>query len=199
VIEVASGRPFDAFLRERFFEPLGMRSTFFRVPRSEQARLTSNYGVVEGLLLPIDPASYSVFFDTPAFPFGGSGLVSTPNDYDRFLRMLLGGGKFAGTRVMSEAAVRIGTSNLLPPGVGTVGTFANGGGFGAGGRVGLGRETGTFGWAGAAGTIAFADLKRGWRGGFYAQFMPADAWPIQRSFPEAAMQDALGQLGEMRS
>ena len=62
--------------------------------------------------------------------------------------------------------------------------------------VGLGVEAGTFGWAGAAGTIAFADLKRGWRGGFYAQYMPASAYPIQGEFPQVAMKDALAALGE---
>ncbi|OCC22836.1 serine hydrolase [Croceicoccus estronivorus] len=195
VIEVVSGQSFDAFLQQRLFDPLGMTSTFFRVPQTEVGRLTTNYGVLGGVLLPLDPAGASVFLNEPAFPFGGSGLVSSPRDYDRFLRMLLGFGKFEGRRVMAESAVRIGTSNLLPDGISTVGTFATGGGFGAGGRVGLGREAGTFGWAGAAGTIAFADLKRGWRGGYYTQYMPASAYPIQKEFPEVAMKDALAALG----
>lgn len=196
VIEVVSGRPFDVFLQERLFDPLGMASTWFRVPQGELRRMTTNYGVLQGVLLPLDPGGASVFALKPAFPFGGSGLVSSPRDYDRFLRMLVGHGKFEGKRVMAESAVRVGTSNLLPEGIGTVGTFATGGGFGAGGRVGLGVEAGTFGWAGAAGTIAFADLKRGWRGGFYAQYMPASAYPIQGEFPQVAMKDALAALGE---
>ena len=195
VIEVVSGKSFDGFLQERLFDPLGMASTWFRVPQAELRRMTTNYGIMQGVLLPLDPGGASVFALQPAFPFGGSGLVSSPRDYDRFLRMLLGFGKFEGKRVMGENAVRIGTSNLLPEGISTVGTFATGGGFGAGGRVGLGQEAGTFGWAGAAGTIAFADLKRGWRGGFYAQYMPASAYPIQGEFPEVAMKDALSALG----
>jgi CubicO group peptidase (beta-lactamase class C family) len=194
VIEVVSGQAFDAFLQERLFDPLGMASTFFRVPEREAARLTSNYGVKDGLLLPIDPAPQSVFLDPPPFSFGGSGLVSSPRDYDRFLRMLLGTGLFEGKRVMSERAVRLGTSNLLPGGISTAGTMANSGGFGAGGRVGVGAEEGTFGWGGAAGTIAFADLKRGWRGGFYAQYMPSSAWPVQKAFPEIAMKDAMQMM-----
>lgn len=194
VIEVVSGQSFDSFLQQRLFDPLGMTSTFFRVPQSEAGRLTTNYGVKDGLLLPIDPAAQSVFLAPPPFPMGGSGLVSTPRDYDRFLRMLLGLGQFEGKRVMSEAAVRLGTSNLLPEGISTAGTMANGGGFGAGGRVGIGREEGTFGWGGAAGTIAFADLKRGWRAGFYAQYMPSSAWPVQKAFPEIAMKDALQMM-----
>ena len=191
VIEVVSGQAFDTFLQERLFDPLGMASTFFRVPRSEMGRLTTNYGVLKGLLLPLDPAQASVFLQQPAFPFGGSGLVSSPRDYDRFLRMLVGGGVLDGKRIMNTAAVRLGTSNLLPDGVSTRGTLANGGGFGAGGRVGLGAEAGTFGWGGAAGTIAFADLDRGWRAGLYTQYMPSDAYPVHSEFPEVAMRDAL--------
>lgn len=194
VIEIASGQSFANFLKDRLFDPLGMSSTFFGVPPSQVPRLTTNYGVMEGILLPIDPAAESVFVGPPPFPMGGSGLVTSPRDYDRFLRMLLGLGQIAGSRVMSERAVRLGTSNLLPEGISTVGTLANGGGFGAGGRVGLGAEEGTFGWGGAAGTIAFADLKRGWRAGFYAQYMPSDAWSVQKSFPEIAMRDALEMM-----
>ena len=195
VIEVVSGQPFDAFLQQRLFDPLGMTSTFFRVPRSEAGRLTTNYGVLKGMLLPLDPAAASIFLQAPAFPFGGSGLISSPRDYDRFLRMLIGGGVFAGRRVMSKAAVALGTSNLLPEGVSTKGTLANGGGFGAGGRVGLGAEAGTFGWGGAAGTIAFADVARGWRAGLYTQYMPSDAYPVHSEFPEVAMSDALQLIG----
>lgn len=195
VIEIVSGQDFDVFLQEKLFDPLGMTSTFFRVPQQEAHRLTTNYGILQGMLLPLDPAGTSVFMDRPAFPFGGSGLVSSPRDYDRFLRMLLGSGKLEGKRVMSEAAVRLGTSDLLPQGVSTKGTLANGGGFGAGGRSGLGVEAGTFGWGGAAGTIAFVDLIRGWRGGLYTQYMPVEAYPLQSEFPKVAMNDAITMIG----
>ncbi|MGV2496898.1 serine hydrolase domain-containing protein [Pelagerythrobacter aerophilus] len=189
VIEVVSGRPFDAFLKERLFDPLGMTSTWFQVPASEVGRLTTNYGLIDGRPLPLDPARASVYLDPPAFPFGGAGLVSSPRDYDRFLRMLVGYGELDGKRVMSEAAVRLGTSNLLPEGVNTAGTLAAGAGFGAGGRVGLGEQAGTYGWGGAAGTVAFADLKRGLRAGLFTQYMPADALPIQSEFPLAVAAD----------
>ncbi|RXZ66653.1 class A beta-lactamase-related serine hydrolase [Pelagerythrobacter rhizovicinus] len=189
VIEVVSGQPFDAFLKERLFDPLGMTSTWFQVPASEVGRLTTNYGLMNGRPLPLDPARASVYLGPPAFPFGGAGLVSSPRDYDRFLRMLVGYGEFEGKRVMSEAAVRLGTSNLLPEGVNTAGTLAAGAGFGAGGRVGLGEQAGIYGWGGAAGTIAFADLKRGLRAGLFTQYMPADALPIQSEFPLAVAAD----------
>ena len=184
-IEVAAGQKFDAFLQERIFAPAGMTSTWFRVPAGEVGRLTTNYGILEGRPLPMDPAAASIYLDEPAFPFGGAGLVSSPRDYDRFLRMLAGYGKIDGKRVMSEEAVRVGTSNLLPDGVDTAGTWMASSGFGAGGRV-----TGSaYGWGGAAGTAAFVDMKSGLRAQLFTQYMPAEAFPIQREFPELVQKD----------
>ncbi|MBF5089678.1 beta-lactamase family protein [Novosphingobium sp. NBM11] len=189
VIEVVSGQPFDRFLHDRIFGPTGMDSSWFQVPKSEVGRLTSNYGVLGGFVVPLDPAPSSIYLDPPAFPFGGAGLVSSPRDYDRFLTMLLGYGVINGRRVMSEAAVRLGTSNLLPAGTATDGTMIAGGGFGAGGRVGIGVDAGTYGWAGAAGTIAFINHRVGNRAGLYTQYMPSEAYPVQRDFPKAVIAD----------
>lgn len=191
VIEVASAMAFDEFLSKMIFEPAGMTSTYFTVPQADLPRLTTNYGVMAGTLIPIDPPSASIYSDKPAFPYGGAGLVSSPADYDRFLRMLLGYGKIDGTRVMSEQAVRMGTSNLLPDTAETEGTWVAGEGFGAGGRVGLGEKDGTYGWGGAAGTVAFVDMKRGLRAAIYTQYMPVDAYPIHDRFPKAVVADLM--------
>lgn len=185
VIEVVSGKSFDAFLREAIFEPCGMDSTWFRVPMSEVARFTDNYAIAGGRKLPIDVARNSIYLDDPAFPFGGAGLVSSPRDYDRFQRMLVGLGTIDGKRVTSEPAVRLATSNLLPGAADTSGTWVEGQGFGAGGRV-----SGTaFGWGGAAGTTAFCDIGSGLRAANFTQYMPSNAYPIQSSFPEIVLKD----------
>ena len=192
VIQKVSGTEFGAFLQARMFDPLGMTSSYFTVPESETARLATNYAPVGPVLFPIDPANDSVFTEKPAFPFGGAGLVCSAHDYDRFLSMLLGKGTLDGTRVMSERAVMQGMSNLLPPGTDTKGTWVEGQGFGAGGRVGLGTANGpkgTYGWGGAAGTVAFVDNVRGFRASGYTQYMPADAYPFQREFPELVYRD----------
>ena len=193
VIEVASGKPFDAFLAERVFGPCGMTSTWFRVPESEVGRLTTNYAALGGTLLPVDPAKASIYLDQPPYPFGGAGLVSSPRDYDRFLRMLLGFGRIDGRQVMSEAAVRLGTSNLLPAGTNLSQSFIKGNGFGAGGSVGLGEDAGTFGWAGAAGTVGFVNYRVGLRAGVYTQYMPSDAYPVHREFAKAVLADVTGK------
>ena len=191
VIEVASGQSFDSFLQDRIFAPTGMDSTWFTVPESEIGRLTTNYGVLAGNLIPVDPARSSIYLDPPPFAFGGAGLVSSPRDYDRFLMMLLNMGEIDGTRVMSEAAVRLGTSNLLPESASVKGTWVEGQGFGAGGRV----SDGAYGWGGAAGTVGFVHYPSKLRGGLYTQYMPAEAYPIQRGFPEIVMKDLAAHMG----
>ena len=185
VIEVVSGMRFDEFLQRRIFDPVGMSSTFFRVPQSEVARLTTNYGVLGGTSVPIDPARASIYLDAPSFPFGGAGLVSTARDYDRFLRMLLGYGVIDGTRVMSEGAVRLGASNLLPETATTQGTMIDGDDFGAGGRV----RDGSYGWGGAAGTVGLVNFPAGLRATMMTQYMPADAFPVQQAFSDALKAD----------
>jgi len=193
VIEVVAGRPFDTFLQDRILDPCGMTSTWFRVPASQRHRLTGNYSPQNGGLVPLDPARSSIYLDKPPFPFGGAGLVSSPRDYDRFLEMLAGFGRIGGKRVMSERAVRLGTSNLLPEGAATAGTMLQGSGFGAGGRVGLLQDAGTYGWGGAAGTIGFVNLRRGLRASLFTQYMPSEAYPIHTEFPQAVQAD-LGRM-----
>jgi CubicO group peptidase (beta-lactamase class C family) len=191
VIEVVAGQPFDQFLKERLFDPLGMVSTFFQVPASEAARLTTNFGAFGTLLFPIDPGQTSIYLDKPPFPFGGSGLVSTPRDYDCFLQLLAGLGTFNGRRVISEAAVRIGTGDLLRPGTPRSAMLGANCGFGAGGRVGQGAEQGLFGWSGAAGTIATIDMVRGIRSGIYVQFMPSSSNSLLTEYQQALHADVM--------
>jgi CubicO group peptidase (beta-lactamase class C family) len=189
LIEVVSGKSFDSFLAERLFGPCGMTSTVWQVSPAQAPRLTTNYYFHDGKADLLDPAASSAYLDPPAFAFGGAGLVSSPRDYDRFLMMLAGGGMIGGTRVMSEAAVRLGTSNLLPATVNLAGSWIENAGFGAGGRVGLGADAGTYGWSGAAGTVGFVNTRIGLRAGLYVQFMPSMALPIQEEFPKAMLTD----------
>jgi CubicO group peptidase (beta-lactamase class C family) len=189
LIEVVSGQTFDAFLAERMFGPCGMTSTVWQVSPAQAPRLTTNYYLHDGKADLLDPAASSAYLDPPAFAFGGAGLVSSPRDYDRFLMMLAGGGMIGSTRVMSEAAVRLGTSNLLPASVNLAGSWIENAGYGAGGRVGLGVDAGTYGWSGAAGTTGFVNTRVGLRAGLFVQFMPSMVLPIQEEFPKAVLTD----------
>ena len=189
LIEVVSGQDFDTFLAERIFGPCGMTSTGWQAAPEQAQRITTNYAILEGKSQILDPGATSVYLDPPNFAFGGAGLMSSPRDYDRFLMMLAGGGAIGGTRVMSEAAVRLGTSNLLPASADLSGTWVIGAGYGAGGRVGLGEDAGTFGWSGAAGTVGFVNTRIGLRAGIYVQYMPSMALPLQEEFPKAVLND----------
>ena len=202
VVEKASGMSFEQFLQRRLFAPLGMRSTYWTVPQSEVGRFATNYLYAGERRVPVDPAATSTWLTPPSFPYGGAGLVSSARDYDRFLHMLQEGGTLDGVRVAKPETVRLMMSDLLPAGVkfggiggmtgGTQGTTM---GYGAGGSVYLGNAPGgfgkgTYGWGGAAGTIAFVDPTRRMRGTFMVNYMPADRFPVRTDLTRTLAQDA---------
>ena len=190
IIQRAAGaKSFAAFLQDRLFDPLGMRSSFFQVPGSATGHLTTNYGVSDAAPFALDKPATSIYLKPTPFAFGGSGLVTSPADFDRFLAMLVNGGRHGNKQVMADAAVKQGTSNLLPAGVDMSGTWVAGQNFGAGGVVGTGENEGLYGWSGAAGTIGMCNMKLKLRTGLYVQYMPSDALPILSEFPKAVGAD----------
>jgi len=193
VIEHVEGKPLDVVMGERLFGPLGMTSSYFTVPADQAHRLTSDLVLKDGHPAVVDPGVNSIYVTPPAFAFGGAGLVSSPADYDRFLAMIVGGGAWNGTRVMSARAVALGVSNLLPPAVDTARTWIAGWGFGAGGKVGLMRHAGTYGWSGLAGTVGFVQTLLGLRAGLYIQMVPSSDSPLPKAFPDAVRSDLLAR------
>ncbi|ONF96022.1 serine hydrolase domain-containing protein [Sphingomonas jeddahensis] len=208
VIEKVSGMPFERFVQTRLFDPLGMKSTYWRVPASEAGRLATNYIFVGDNRTPIDPAATSVYLQSPSFPYGGAGLVSSARDYDRFLHMLANRGTLNGRQVMKRETAMLAMSNLMPAGVtfqrndaSTGGAMSAKMGFGAGGSVYLedvpgGPSKGTFGWGGAAGTIAWVDPVKGTRGTVMVNFMPAEKWGLRQAVPTALARDAMRLHGQ---
>ncbi|OYY70420.1 serine hydrolase [Sphingomonas sp. 28-63-12] len=201
VIEVASGMKFDAFLQKRIFTPLKMHSTYFTVPANDAKRLATGYTWIGANRVPLDPGATSVFLQPPSFPYGGAGLVMSAHDYDRFLHMLQDGGTLDGVRILKPATVALAMSNLLPEGVTYGGAVANTGGatgqsqgFGAGGSVYLvdipgGPSKGTYGWGGAAGTIAWVDPVRHVRATVMVNYLPGEKWPLRKDFTKAFYAD----------
>jgi CubicO group peptidase (beta-lactamase class C family) len=113
VIEVVSGQPFDRFLEDRIFKPLGMIDTGFYVPTAKLSRLVDP-----------PPSGRPALWDmaTPPKLFsGGGGLVSTARDYLRFCQMLLNGGELDGVRILSASTVQRMTTSSLPPQMGFAG------------------------------------------------------------------------------
>lgn len=190
VIEVASGMSFDAFVQKRIFGPLKMTSSYWTVPQSEVGRFASMYVIMGTNRLPFDPAATSVWLKPPSFPYGGAGLVMSARDYDRFLHMLQNYGELDGARVMKPETARLGMSNLMPAGVFFTGVAASTGGtpqpmgFGAGGSVAIddmpnGPAKGSYGWGGAAGTVAFVDPAHKTRGTVMVNYFPGEKWPLR--------------------
>jgi CubicO group peptidase (beta-lactamase class C family) len=143
--------------------------------------------------MPIDRPADSIYRKPTPFGYGGSGLVTSPDDFDRFLAMLVNEGRHRGKRIMRAETVALAASDLLPAGADLSGTWIVGQGFGAGGISGKGKDEGLYGWSGAAGTIGFAQTKRKLRTGLYVQYMPQDVLPILREFPKAVGDDLAAQ------
>ena len=122
LIEVVSGQPFDAFLNEQIFQPLGMDDTGFYVPQEKIDRFASMSGPKpEGGLQTIDApeggtghVSKNSFIEKPKFLSAGGGLVSTAADFARFCLMLSGGGTLDGKRLLRSESVELMTRNHLP-------------------------------------------------------------------------------------
>lgn len=134
IIEIASGMPFDSFLRQRIFTPLDMRDTFFQVPEDKIGQMTASYAIRNDIPIQMDSAERSVYALPPRYPYGGAGLISSARDYDRFLTMLLGEGALGDVRIMETATAQLAMSDLLPSGIDKTGMYYQSG-FGAGGRV----------------------------------------------------------------
>ena len=166
LIARAAGQSFDAFLRERLFDPMGMKDTGFQVPAAKLGRLASAYMMdpQKKALTFFDDSANSRWAKPPAFAAGGSGLVSTADDYHSFCRMLLNKGLHGGTRILSRPAVELMTSDQLTPEQRKGGEmfFGIGASWGMGGAV-VTRRTdifttpGRYGWDGGYGTSAHLD------------------------------------------
>lgn len=167
LIARASGEPFETFLGERLFAPLGMKDTGFSVPADKIDRLATGYWTnFQTGALELYDAPEGEWSRPPAFPSGGAGLVSTVDDYLAFGQMMLGKGKHGQKRLLSRAAVETMTSDQLTQAQKAVsgilpGYFENHGwGFGLAmvtQREEVAGPVGKFGWDGGLGTSWASD------------------------------------------
>ena len=162
VVEVASGKSYEAFLQERLFKPLGMRDTTSKPTPELLARLAPVYDLKGGKLTPAAPG----FIDAlPAavHPIPCGGLVSTAADIARLYRCLLNGGQLDGTRVIKAETL----ATMTKTQTGDIVTgFTDGMSYGLGfavvktpGGVTAMLAPGSFGHGGAFGTQSWADPK----------------------------------------
>jgi CubicO group peptidase (beta-lactamase class C family) len=162
LIARASGTDLEAFLRERIFDPLGMRDTSFSVPPAKLGRFATSYltDPRTGRLELYDDAESGQWSHPPAFPSGAAGLVSTIDDYFAFGQMMLNKGEHNGVRILSRPSVELMTTDHLTPEQKAQSGLMPGDfdffGYGFGMSVITRRDhlstIGTFGWDGGLGT-----------------------------------------------
>jgi CubicO group peptidase (beta-lactamase class C family) len=199
IVQQASGIPFETFLGERIFEPLGMVDTGFYVPAGKIDRFSVNYTPVQGggLEMVDDSATGNFatdgsYFSKPNAPSGGGGLVSTAPDYLRFCQMLLNQGELEGVRLLGRKTVEWMTINHLPDN-GHIDDPALG--FGLGFAVlidpALYSKMGSKGlycWGGAANTKFWIDPQEQLIGILMLQCMPDGVFPVEQDFQNLVYQ-----------
>ncbi len=176
VVQRISGQPFDEYLAEHIFEPLGMTDTFFAVPDDKLDRFLPNHFLnpENGAMTQVPDDSNEAmrnYREVTLFS-GGGGLVSTTMDYMRFAEAMRNGGELRGARILGPKTVKYMATNHLPASIVSGGTgeqpvlgsplrgFGFGLGFGivtdpaAGGVMG---SAGEYSWGGAAGTVFWID------------------------------------------
>ena len=190
LVEVISGMSLDQFFRQRIFEPLGMKDTYFFLPAGKQDRLVNVYREENRKLVsPGTEIKHNGFFitDYPKLPgtyfSGGGGLSSTAMDYAIFLQMMLNGGEYNGKRLLSRHTVRMMTMNQI----GDINRGVNKFGLGFGittekGSSILPTPEGVFEWGGAFSTSYWADPKEKIIGIFYRQLWSSTFGEIANKF-----------------
>ena len=195
LVEKLSGMSFGEFLRTRLFEPLGMTDTAFWVPAEKMARFPVAHAInpADGLRVLFDrPGDDSRWARAPAIPSGAGGLVSTADDYMRFARMLLSGGRFGNERILSRKAIELMTTDFLTPAQRDMPFLGwdmwGPRGFGLGvsiidrpGRQGGLGSIGRYGWGGAFGTAWSNDPKEDMAAIMMVQLLVGSATPAMET------------------
>ena len=209
MVETVSGRTLGQYLREHFFEPLGMNDTAFRITDSMRARLAKIHQRGEDGSL--EPQMELEIPQEPEFEMGGGGLYGTVGDYLRFIRMILNRGRANGERVLRPETVdmmsrnqmgeiRVGELKTAIPPLSNDAEFFPGmpKSWGLSFMINdeeapTGRSAGSLGWAGLANSFFWIDPAKGIGGAYLTQVLPfidEKAFPLYIAF-ESAAYDAL--------
>jgi CubicO group peptidase (beta-lactamase class C family) len=186
VVEAASGTPLDAYISEHILAPLGMDHTTWLMSDEQRANSVPVHLHNEDGSWAATDLDWS---QKPDWWAGGHGLHSTPRDYLRFQRMLLGGGTLDGAQILKPETVDAAFANQIgeidfPPEIKTAdpGSTADFNG-GPGLKWGLGlllnsqqqpgmRAAGSGSWAGIFNTHFWVDRETGVTGAIYSQTLP---------------------------
>ncbi|MBV5348153.1 beta-lactamase family protein [bacterium] len=113
VIEVVSGEKLSDYFRKHIFEPLGMKDTYFYLPKEKQSRLVPIYGYDANNTFQmlandalVSNSDYPKSADIGHYA-GGGGLSSTAMDYAIFIQSLLNNGVYNGKRILSRKTIEV--------------------------------------------------------------------------------------------
>ena len=190
IVEIVSGQPYDQFLKQRLFDPLGMKDTGFAPTPERTARLATVYQRTPNGLVPAPNANQLI---SGTYFSASGGLMSTAEDYLQFAQMLVNGGQINGKRFLGPKTVELMTANHTGDMVnGQFGRPAHGMGFALGVQIVLDPvaadlrvSPGTYGWAGAYGTNQNMDPKEKM---VSIIMMQGASGPLQRDFENAVWQ-----------
>jgi CubicO group peptidase (beta-lactamase class C family) len=180
LIARVSGQSLGTFMRDRIFDPLGMKDTGFHVPPEKIDRLPAFYffNRQTNKLDFFDDVANSAWSSEPPSESGGGGLVSTIDDYFAFSRMMLNKGRHGREQILSRATVELMTSDQLTPEqrAGSELFFGTHSSWGLGMAVDIRRNEifhtpGRFGWTGGFGTTAYTDPAERMIGILFTQWM----------------------------
>lgn len=193
LVEVVSGMSLADFVRTRITEPLSMADTSFFLPEEKAGRLSAVYGIgQDGRAEIIPDPKENAYLKGPRTCYaGGAGLLSTAEDYARFLLMLQSGGEWGGVHILSPKSVELMTADH-------VGDLYGGNGFGLGfwvtkelGRNGEPGSIGAYGWGGAYHTTYWVDPAEKLVAVFMTQLMPATGSDAQAKFKALVYQSII--------
>ena len=175
LVEVVSGMSLADFIKAKITDPLAMADTHFFLPEEKAGRLAAVCGIGKGgkVELVADPREQAYVKGPRTCYGGGAGLLSTAEDYARFLLMLQSGGEWGGVHILSPKSVEIMTADH-------VGRLSGDQGFGLGfwvtkelGKNGDPGSVGAFGWGGAYHTTYWVDPAEKLVAVFMTQLLPA--------------------------
>jgi len=160
IVEIVSGQTFDQFLRQRIFDPLGMKDITFHPAQEQLGRVTTMYHRANNSLTKVDT---SARMNNTSYFSGAGGLMSDAADYVQFGQMLANGGQLNGKRLLGPKTVELMSSIFAPD---TLPGRPKGRSFGLSVQVindavlaNTRISNGSYGWDGAFGTHFWVDPK----------------------------------------
>ncbi len=198
LVELLSGMPFDQYLQQVIFKPLGMKDTGYVLKSADRPRMAALYEWHEDGSLSREPDDRALEFNSRDWPMkpGSYGLISTLDDYMRFARMLQNGGELDGKRILKPETIALMSTDAMPKEVSDVSWLPSKGqvGFGIDFAVRIrpplnaqeaSGAVGEFFWDGAADTLFWVDRAHRITAVLFTQYRPFGKVPLHKAFRDS--------------